>query len=228
MTLKSGRVDRGSVRFILRSMVLLALVKLLIGCAIGGLPTPKHRAAIQSGEKAIVLLRVTAESKDGTPLEAFGSSLVLDNVNAGLASIKTGGEFKVIEAPVFPPDDTRKQGWTYFILEPGRYYVVLVEPQYYTRQAFKRRVQNTTQRWRFDIPIGAPVVYIGTLHLYCRGEKRCNWIDEDRILLRNEEPLAQKLVEDYFKNFGSLQTVLIHRQDSRTIIIKTLDPKMDQ
>jgi hypothetical protein len=149
-----------------------------------------------------------------------------DNVNIGVGTFDTGGELELVESPRSLSTQLREEGWIYFILEPGTHYVGIMGPQMTDYDLWKQNIE-LAQNWRIDIPVGTHVVYIGTIHLYCRGmttvflgkiAKRCIEIDERRTVIQNEAVLSQKLAAEYFGDYGSPQILPIQRLDLDTIL----------
>lgn len=218
-----------STNSILRSVLLLIFIGFFSNCAFNRLPSRDERSKILAGQQAIVLVRITAELLDGTPVSAFPCNFMADNVNIGLGTFDTGGELELVESPRSLSAELREKGWIYLILEPGSYYFGIIGPQMTTYDIWKQQIKYAQPRWRTDIPVDTHVVYIGTLHLYCSGgttvfltkiTKRCFEIDEHRTIIQNETVSAQKLADEYFGDYGSLQTLLIQRHDSPTIIFQ--------
>jgi hypothetical protein len=212
----------------LRSVLLIIFIGFFTNCAFNRLPSSSERSKILADQRAIVLVRVTAELLDGTPVSAFPTNLMADNVNIGLGTFDTGGELELVESPRFLSTQLREEGWIYLILEPGTHYVGITGPQMTRYDLWKRQIKYA-QRWRIDIPAETHVVYIGTLHLYCRGmtsvfitkiAKRCTEIDQRRTVIQNETVPAQTLAAEYFGDYGSPQTLLAQRQDSPTRIFQ--------
>ena len=209
-----------------RSVLLLIFIGFFTNCAFNRLPTSNERSKILAGERAIVLFRVTAELLDGTPVSAFPTNYMPDNVNIGLGTADTDGELKVVDSPLFLSTELREEGWIYLILEPGTHYVGIMGPQMTDYDLWKQNIE-LAQNWRIDIPVGTHLVYIGTIHLYCRGmttvflgkiAKRCIEIDERRTVIQNEAVLSQKLAAEYFGDYGSPQILPIQRLDLDTIL----------
>ena len=217
-------------KYFLRAALLLAFIGFCTNCAFNRLPTSNERSKILAGQQTIVLVRITAELLDGTPVSAFPTSYMSDNVNIGLGTFDTGGELELVEYPRSLSAELREEGWIYLTLEAGTYYVGIIGPQMTSqfKSTSERRIKHA-QRWRFNIPVDTHVIYIGTLHLYCKGmatvfigkiAKRCIEIDEHRTVIQNETVVAQKLAAEYFGEYGSPQTLLIQRHDSPTIIFQ--------
>jgi hypothetical protein len=80
----------------------------------------------------------------------------------------------------FLSPETRKQGWVFFYLEPGIHYLVFegmasAAGMYYS------------PRYEVKIPENSPVVYIGSMHLYCESPY-------DRIERRDKGKKAAKRI----------------------------------
>lgn len=173
-----------------------------------GLPTVNERSDVQSGKKSVVLLRITCELiEDNTPIEAFPGRM-----SASVMILKggpiIGGKVDVAGAHRFLSPETRKQGWVFFYLEPGIHYLVFegmasAAGMYYS------------PRYEVKIPENSPVVYIGSMHLYCESpyifETACGTFDKGRMILSNEEIKAKKLQEEFLPDLGSFQTILMER-----------------
>ena len=204
-----------------RSVLILIVIGSLTNCAFNRLPTSAERSQILAGERTIVLFRITVELLDGTPVSAFPTKYMPDNVNIGLGTSATGGEVKVVDSPLFLSSELREEGWIYLVLEPGTHYVSIMGPQMTDYVSWKLNME-LAQRWRIDIPAGTHVVYIGTIHLHCMGmtsvfltkiAKRCIGIDERQTVILNEAALSQKLAAEYFGDYGSPKIMPIERLD---------------
>lgn len=215
-------------KYFIRSALLLAFMGFCTNCAFNRLPTSNERSKILAGQQTIILVRITAELLDGTPVSAFPTSYMPDNVNLGVGTFDTGGELELVESPRSLSAELREEGWIYLILEPGTHYVGIIGPQMTHKFTWERQIKDA-QRWRIDVPVDPHVVYIGTLHLYCKGTttlfvgkiaKRCLEIDEHRTVIKDETVPSRKLAAEYFGDYGSPQTQLIQRHDSPTIIFQ--------
>lgn len=232
-------LDTGTMfsRPTLQLLLFLILIGFATGCAVSGLPSGEQYKAIQAGKRAVVLLRVTAELKDGTEVTAFlndrldfGKTLcglpcganIGDNISLGLGSFDTGGEVRRTSHLYFSAK-THRQGWIYFILEPGIYYLAVQGGRSTELTTYERELLSLP-RWRIDIPTGSPITYAGTLHLKCQsawnimGTKNC--IAIDAMAIRNEEALAKTISTEYLLDLGPPQTILMQRH-SGPIILRT-------
>ena len=201
----------------LRFTFSIAAIGFVLSCASSGLPTHKERTSIQSGKQTIVLLRITCEWKDGTPVEPFPPQLFASKgiirINMGLGSYLVGGEVEWIKHRFLSPE-TRKQGWTYLLLKPGTHHLV------FWGSAPNTEIRNSP-RFKVNIPINNQLVYAGTLHIYCHfdrrrramllGMKYCEVRINDRIDVLNEENLVKELTKNYFSDFESPITMLMQR-----------------
>jgi len=171
-------------------------VSCLVGCASTGLPTVKERTAVGAGERAIVLLRVQCTIESQQPYEAFSYSLMDDNVSFGLGSFETGGEPERLALLRFLSPESRKNGWTYFVLPHGIHYLAVYPPRRTDVFTYERGIRNAP-RWRIDIPQDAKLVYAGTLRFTGEsdwllfGGRILRSIRIDEMGVTNDEELAQ-------------------------------------
>ena len=126
----SRRPDRrGRCRDFLTLAAALAATAYLAGCAATDTLTEPEKAAVVHGEKAIVLLRVACGIEDQKAYEAFGNSLVDDNVSFGIGTFETGGAPLRSGSQRFPSPESRKQGWTCLVLPHGTSYLSVAAEQ---------------------------------------------------------------------------------------------------
>jgi hypothetical protein len=178
------------------------------------LPSDKDYEKINAGKCTLVLFRVTADL-DGRPFEVFSPSLP-DRVHIGIGGFKTGGQTGAI-AELFLSEQTKQEGWAYLLLEPGLYYLDIPDHD------------STPQLFRFDIPVNARVVYIGTFHLRGKEEKISYGIwgtktfgnyNNAEIVVKNEPELAEKIAAEFFPQWGSPVNSLGERHTG-PIILRT-------
>jgi len=222
-----------------RLMLLLLLSGVVSGFATScpRLPDKGEYWEISSGEKALVLLRVNGVLPDGINVGAFAENISTGSIKIGLGGFDTGGEIRFV-VPRFLSTEALNEGWVYFVLEPGIYYMIFRgakpppegwdpffgEIRIYEYQQFLKSLV----RLRIDIPVGSPLVYVGTAHLRCRDSSivwpvirtgNCDYIDG--IVVENQEMLAAKLAREYLANLGPPQTILMQRHEGKTIILRT-------
>jgi len=197
-------------------------------CAFNKPPTKGEYLAIAEGQKSLVLLRVTGEITGESAIDAFSSFAADENFNIAVGDFETGGALKRIENQKFLSAKTRKQGWIYFFLEPGIYYLGFQGPRMTTPNFYEEQ-WGKVKRYHIDIQPDSPVVYIGTMHLQCRtgwdpfGLKNCVHIDSQ--VIKNEEALAQELVSENLKTMGQPKTVLMQLHTEKTLIFRTPEPQ---
>lgn len=170
-------------------------------------PTVNERSDVQSGKKSVVLLRITCELIEGnTPIEAFPR--IGNPVYIFKGGPIIGGKVDGIgDRYGFLSPETRKQGWIFFYLEPGIHYLAFEGMSSMSRVYY-------SPRYEVKIPENSPVVYIGSMHLYCVKrlfERGCGAFDKDKMIVSNEEIKAKKLQKEFLSDLGSLQTVLMNR-----------------
>ncbi len=196
----------------------------LVGCAASiGLPTARESAAISAGEKTIVLLRLECTVQN-QPYEPFRHSLGAEfNIGLGLGSFETGGRPKFIDTLRFLSPESRREGWTYFVLSPNIYYLAVYPPRRTDVTTHAERMQRAP-RWRIDVPPNAKLVYVGTLRL---ADESNQWISltfpqtAGQIPVSNEQELASKLLATHFPGMGELQVVLIKPYEGEPIILRS-------
>lgn len=213
----------------LRALGVCLLVASLAGCAASGLPAGKETTAVAAGEKAIALLRVVCTVENQQPYEAFSHSLVDDNISFGLGSFETGGEPKRLALLRFLSPESRKDGWTYFVIPPGIHYLAVYPPRRTDVLTYERSLASAP-RWRMDIPPDARLVYVGTLRIggessqLLLGGRIMNAIRTDDMRVTNDEERARKLLTEAFPGFGEARTVLLRLQRGPTILRSPLPP----
>jgi hypothetical protein len=185
----------------------------MCGCAVYRMPSEKQLAAVKEGRKAIVLVRVTCDV-NGTPYEAFSRfDLPDDNIALGIGSFETGGE---VEQKIIPflSEQTKKDGWTYFVLEPGIHYLAALPPRRTNVKNYAAQFHDA-QLFRLDIPDGTPLVYAGTLHLSSEEQKSLfeqslvGKFIADKITVANDAASARTVAAGFFCEFGDPQTLLM-------------------
>lgn len=215
---------------IFRLFSVAIFVSHLVGCASTGLPTMKERTAVGAGEEAIVLLRVQCTIESQQPYEAFSYALMDDNISFGLGSFKTGGEPERLALLRFLSPESRKNGWTYFVLPQGIHYLTVYPPRRTDVFTYERGIRNAP-RWRIDIPQDAKLVYAGTLRFTGEsdwllfGGRILRSIRIDEMSVTNDEELAHQLLTEEFPGFGEAQTVLLRLQQGPTILRSPLPSK---
>jgi hypothetical protein len=201
----------------------IILVILLSSCTITRLPSAKDFELINSGKRSVVLLRLTCEA-EGEPYEVFKHAVSDDNIGLALGDFKTGGEpHRII--PTYLSSQTRKDGWTYFVLEPGFHYLA-VQPR---RQSDVWSYENSFKSvplWRLDIPSQTKIVYAGTLHIPGIRQKMLfggisiKSFITDSIVVRNDEEAARKIAGDFFPELQPFKTRLMVKHEG-PIILRT-------
>ncbi len=145
-----------------------------------------------------------------------------------MGDFESGGILNPVVIPKSLSAEALEQGWTYFILEPGIYYLGFQGQR--RTDAFTYDAQwQKVQRWRMDIGPGSPIVYAGTIHLQCEsdwflfGAKYCCFIRKETI--RNEQELARTLVSENLGTMGPPKTALMEIHTGETIILGTPKPE---
>lgn len=180
--------------------------------------------AITEGRKSLVLLRVTCDIAGEPTVESSAGCIAGENAAIAMGNFDTGGALEQIVPLKSFSAKTSKQGWTYWVLEPGIYYIGFQGQR--RTDAFTYNAQwNYVKRYRIDVSPDSPVVYIGTMHLECSsdwflfGAKYCCFIDKQ--IVRNQETQAQKLVSEKLKEMSRPITALMQLHTEKTLYFRT-------
>jgi len=177
-----------------------------------------------------VLLRVQCTIENQQPYEAFSYSLMDDNISFGLGSFETGGEPERSTLLRFLSAESRKDGWTYFVLPHGIHYLAVYPPRRTDTFTYEREIRNAP-RWRIDIPQDAKLVYVGTLRFtgesdwLLSGGRILRSIRIEEMRVTNDEAPAHKLLTEEFSGLGEAQTMLLRLQQGPTILHSPLPSK---
>lgn len=220
---------RGGPRGILKLAAVLASVVYLAGCASTGLLTDPEKAAVAGGEKTIVLLRVTCTLENQRAFEPFRGMIADDNISFGLGAFETGGVPVREWSQRFPSAESRKQGWTYFVLPKGTWYLAVYPPRRTDVFTYDRSLKDAP-RWRIDVPGNAGVAYAGTMHLTGKSDwligsgRIMNSIHHEATTVRNERNLAGKIASECFPGIGRMQVALMRRHAGGSLILRSPVP----
>lgn len=202
------------------TLVALAAAILTTGCV--GLPTPTEQSAIVAGKKSLVLLRIEATVR-GRPFKPFAGIMVVDNITLAIGTFRTAGKPEPVRLR-FLSSKSKKEGWTYFVLEPGTYYLAVRPPQS-TDAATYDNLWKTAPRWRMDLPANAPAVYVGTMHLagdgrwVMFGSRSLESILSSEINTDRDRYLASELLANGCPNVGNMQVVPLKEHRGGPIIL---------
>jgi hypothetical protein len=211
---------------------LLVLLVLLFGCA-PMMPTAKERAAIHSGDKSLVLVRVQC-TVDDQPFEPClfkrDASMLSDNIFVGFAM----GSFETFGNPGNAAvralsEESFDAGWAFFVLSPGIHYLYVRGPD--SSEIARRGASDyygdgfrDLPRWRINVPEHAKSIYAGTLHL--AGKVRGTLLFGDRIIdpvngqeVSDDRDLADRLLVKHYPGMGEVRTILMQRWDPGNPII---------
>jgi hypothetical protein len=192
----------------------IAVLFVLLGCyQLTGLPKKNDMLEIVEGKKTIVIMRTIWEL-DGKLAEPFPAQDITRDIIIEIERDITAVKAKdmVSNPRLILSEETRKQGWTYFILEPGTYFLSAT-----TRlNAFTINKQQPV--WRFENPGGVKSVYIGTLNLVCGGVhiksgvkvKRPQTKCEGNIF--DETGLAVKIINDLIPSLSPPDSSIMKTQ----------------
>jgi hypothetical protein len=201
----------------------IILVILLFSCTTTVLPSAKDYELINSGKLSVVVIRITCEA-EGESYEVFRHFVGDDNIGLALGDFETGGKLHR-KIPAHLSSQTRKDGWLYFVLEPGFHYLAVQPPRRSDVWSYENSF-NSAPLWRLDIPPQTGIIYAGTLHIPIIKQKMLfgglsiKSFITDRIVVLDDEDAARKIAADFFPELETFKTMLIVKHEG-PIILKT-------
>lgn len=166
-------------------VVAAGLASLVLAQAAFAGPYDYDAKAARAGERATILLRIEAYFND-EPQQVYGS-LFAPLLHVAAMDDRTAPE--PVRLKAFGKIPGASDGWVALSLAPGNYFLLMqptgwpltppssgYEPR---RNVMQRIVQvdgrpgvaNLTAFW-FAVPAGTPTLYVGTVVMRCRGEKK--------------------------------------------------------
>ena len=176
------------------------------------LPSEGEERLIQQHSGVIVLLRLR-KVVDGKPSEDI--KLREKNERAGYGFVVDIGRLDPGQSPdlavkrpdtalISPSAEARRQGWIYYVLPPGTYYLTVydMEKKGTLAPGFLLSVSGEKQ-----------LVYAGTLDIACkklflRGPGQCSGVS-----LTDEGDAAKVLAQAHFAQYGPISTSLMSKYD---------------
>jgi hypothetical protein len=189
----------------------LAALFCLVSCSaiLSGLPSPGERKSIADGEKALVIIRLSADLS-GKPM-ASALNYWDGGFRLEIAEMDTG-EIPSSIIPVAPSPQAGKEGWAYFILKPGSYYLYVIPPgSFQSTSPDTAYHPGTYYRWVkkekipipaywFRIPKGKPAIYLGSLSVSCKKGGLFGQLCQEPsgIRITDESELARMMASTHF------------------------------
>jgi hypothetical protein len=206
--------------------IALLLAAVASGCmSPAGTPKAADLQTRDGRPKTVVLLRAITdvEGRIAPPFEALSPP---DNLAIGCGGFSSGGNIKPVTLR-FLSAETRKEGWTYLLLEPGFYYLSALPPISGNALAYDAQ-WKTSPRWSIEIPPGARIFYAGTFYLPGKGRwmlfrsRQLAAFDTNRIEVRDETSQAEQIVRQNCPELlpMSVQLAKAH-QPGDTMILRT-------
>jgi hypothetical protein len=198
------------------------------GCAAtSGPPRPQDLLTRGAKQKAVLLVRVITEV-EGQIAPPFPSSMSpADNLSLGVGDFSSGGKIQSGKIH-FLSDDTRNEGWTYILLEPGQVYYLAARAPMSTSAATYNAQWGTCPRWSIEIPADARLVYGGTLYLPGKGRwmivgpRKLASFDRAQLAIRDESALASEISRRWFPTLLPMSVQLAKEyHPGDTIILQT-------
>ncbi|MDP2157436.1 MAG: hypothetical protein Q8K68_06995 [Nitrospirota bacterium] len=191
---------------LLSAMAVFLLSVVLSGCVSSvRMPNSDEAAEIRQNKKALVLMRLDTQFEN-EPVKAF--SLDGENVYM-LKSASFEGDRKLRNLWPFrsPSEESRNEGWVYFLIEPGSHYIYTKPPPY---SKYIDAIRKYVPFWLM-VPKDRQLVYAGTLLSSCRSKRLLfSNVVEDCSNLRiiDESSQAQTVAGHFFPEYGNMATSL--------------------
>jgi hypothetical protein len=118
----------------------------LFGCSKPNLQSSDEHLLTQKGEKALVFIRIK-EFKDW--IDNWGPIVFM------WRDFNSGGEYKYDRGYLEFSEEASKEGWIYWMLEPGIYYISIT----FNNNIYREK----NPLFSLNVPDNKPVIYAGTL-----------------------------------------------------------------
>ena len=203
----------------LKTFIILAI--LLSSCTTTVLPSAKDYDLINSEKRSIVVIRIICKA-EGESYEVFRHAVSDDNIGLALGGFETGGKLRR-KIPAHLSSQTRKDGWLYFVLEPGFHYLAVQPPRRSDIWSYENSF-NSAPLWRLDIPPQTGIVYAGTLHIPIIKQKMLfgglsiKSFITDSIVVIDDEDAARKIAADFFPELETFKTMLMVKHEGPIIL----------
>lgn len=220
------RMVAGASRGRLAGWVVLA--GLLSGCVFStGRPPADVVAARDGPGRAVVLVQLTTRI-DGRELPAMPAMLPMDSIWLAWGGFDTGGRLEMARQRFFS-NESRREGWTYLLLEPGIHYFSVNTPQGGGAIDYDRSWRHLPTAWRLDVPEGVPVIYAGTLYVpgdgsrMLFGGRRLQRFHVAEFEVRDESGEAAWIHSRWLSHLGPMRSVLMqpHDPSAGPVLIET-------
>ncbi len=171
---------------ILRIICLLSIIYCTDCISLHTLTSEDYKS-IETGARSLVLLRVECFT-DGQPCKPFTCTGMarLPLMTFGIGTFETVGEPRFV-VNRFLSDESCENGWTFFLLSPGLYYLSVYGPS--SAVPGGGDYLGKAPRWQVDIPENSRFVYTGCP---IRPPRTPNPVLSER-LLSNPLPAASTL-----------------------------------
>jgi hypothetical protein len=202
---------------VLRGLCSFLLLLVLFGCAPVGL-TSKERAAINSGDRAFVLVRVdcTVDERPLEPCLSLPSLSARRFVSFALGDFDTFGEPRHIDVRALS-EGSFGAGWAFLLLSPGYHYLYVLGLD--TNAGYQPAHFRDAPRWQIEVPEQTKWIYAGTLILAGKddgalmfGDKIIKPVKDQKVPLSDERESAGKLVAKHVPDAGEVRTILMKRR----------------
>lgn len=207
---------------LIRLSLLLLATAALGGCATVAAPDAGELGEIETGRKALLLLRLVPRA-DGEMLEPFAQRLTADNMGIGVGSFETGGQVEQVESIRFFSEESRAQGWAWLTVPPGTLYLSFLPPRRTDAFTYAGMFKQAPL-WRVTPGSGSGIVYAGTMVIdgdatsFTFGGRYLK--NYRNMEVRDERDAARALIDRHMPGAGPMETILM-QQHKGPIILTT-------
>jgi hypothetical protein len=201
--------------------LILSCGVLINGCATHSrLPSEAEEKLIQQHSGVIVLLRLrtVVDGKPGEYLKlweknekaGFGFAVEIGRLDAGQSpdlAVKRSDT-----AIISPSALAKRQGWIYYVLPPGSYYLTVYD---------KEQRASLPPGFLLSVSGENRVVYAGTLDIACkRGSRTTSHTPShcSGVSLTDEGDAAKELAQAHFTQYGPISTSLMSKYDQAVVV----------
>ena len=206
--------------------IIIPLIALVLSCCVlingclshSRLPSEGEERLIQQHSGVIVLLRLKTVV-DGKPSEDI--TLREKNENAGFGFAVDIGRLDPGQSPdlnvkrpdsgISPSAEARRQGWIYYVLPPGTYYLTVYDMD---------KKATLAPGFLLSVSGEKPLVYAGTLDIACKPGgflssllRQCSGVS-----LTDEGDRAKVLAQAHFAQHGPISFALMSKYDKTVAV----------
>ena len=200
-------------------LITTALIAFITGCSTVVVKTPTELVAGKGSNRSLVLIRLAAELEN-KPVDT-SLSIIEGGLNypytVTIAKVTTGGVPVIIyprtNHSAVPSEQSKSQGWIYFSVAPGDYYIEIASSRVDAYRAYK-----LPKQYQLHVEDNPKVIYGGSFFTKCRPSEALfvDTCDETSIPV-NEGVAAEGIAKSSLSNFGPFVVELLQPYQKKLI-----------